>query len=141
MGKNRYRFSHINISVTQLFFVALLSCLSASSSFAADKKHVRLALQWSPQAQFAGYYMAQEKGIYDSNGLDVEILPGTTSMNGCEKVRQGQAEFGTAFLSDGLQQRSEGVPFVNIGQFIQRSALMLVTRKDSGIKTIRTKDR
>lgn len=140
MKKNCYRFSHINISVTQLFFVALLSCLSVSSSFAADKKHVRLALQWSPQAQFAGYYMAQEKGIYDSNGLDVEILPGTTNMNGCEKVRQGQAEFGTAFLSDGLQQRSEGVPLVNIGQFIQRSALMLVTRKDSGIRTIQDLD-
>ena len=140
MGKNRKTFSHIYIVATQLFFAALLICLSASSSFATDKKHVRLALQWSPQAQFAGYYMAQKKGIYNSHGLDVEILPGSANMNGCEKVRQGQAEFGTAFLSDGLQQRSAGVPLVNIGQFLQQSALMLVVRKDSGIKTIQDLD-
>lgn len=137
MEQNPNTISHIYIKVTQVFYVALLICLTtASSSIAADKKHIRLALQWSPQAQFAGYYMAHEKGIYDSYGLDVEILPGSADQNGSEKVRLGEAEFGTAFLAEGLQLRSQGVPLVNIGQFLQRSALMLVARKESGIKTI-----
>jgi len=136
MDQNRTTFLHLYITAIQVFYLALFICVSTSASVAADKKHIRLALQWYPQAQFAGYYMALEKKIYESHGLDVEILPGSANMNSCEKVRQGEAEFGTAFLSDGLQLRSQGVPLVNVGQFIQKSALMLVARKDSGIKTI-----
>ncbi|CAG36135.1 ABC transporter substrate-binding protein [Desulfotalea psychrophila] len=138
MEQNRNPLVHIYRVATEIFFIALLICFSAALSLAA--KHVRLALQWYPQAQFAGYYMAHEKGIYASHGLEVEILPGSANMNGCEKVRLGKAEFATAFLSDALQLRSQGVPLVNVGQFVQRSALMLVARKDSGIKTIHDLD-
>lgn len=52
------------------------------------------------------------------------------------KVRLGEADFATAFLSDALQLRSRGMSLVNIGQFVQKSALMLIARKDSGIQTI-----
>lgn len=124
----------------QVLFVLLFLCLSVSPSKAAEEKQLRLALQWFPQAQFAGYYMAQEKGIYSSHGLNVEILSGNANMNGCERVRSGEADFATAFLSDALQLRSQGVPLVNIGQFVQKSALMLIARKDSGIKEIHDLD-
>lgn len=136
MGKKSNAVSHIGIITMYALSVALVICCFVSSSLANDKKHIRLALQWYPQAQFAGYYMAHEKGIYSSHGLDVEILPGGADTNGSERVRLGRAEFGTAFLSEGLQLRSQGVPLVNIGQFLQQSALMLVARNDSGIKSI-----
>lgn len=118
--------------VVWMFFILL-----QGTCFASDLKRVNLALQWYPQAQFAGYYMAQAKGIYSRYGLDVRIITGSADSSSCDKLNQGEADFATAFLSTALKQRAEGVPLVNIGQFVQHSALMLITRKDSGIKSIR----
>jgi NitT/TauT family transport system substrate-binding protein len=117
--------------------LALLVCLFALPEAAEAGKTVRLALQWYPQTQFAGYYMAKEKGIYAEHGLDVEILHGDADSDSLQRVASGQADFGTAFLSAALKQRSRDIPLVNIAQIVQRSALMLVVRKDTGIKTIK----
>ncbi|NDH74884.1 MAG: ABC transporter substrate-binding protein, partial [Rhodobacteraceae bacterium] len=51
-----------------------LALLTATAAYAADE--VRLQLQWVTQAQFAGYYVALDKGYYDAEDLDVSILPG-----------------------------------------------------------------
>lgn len=120
--------------------LALLTCLLAVSAAADEGKTVRLALQWFPQTQFAGYYMAKEKGIYAEYGLDVEILHGDADSDSLERVVSGKAEFGTTFLSTAIEHRSKGAPLVNIGQIVQRSALMLVARKESGIKTVKDLD-
>ena len=48
--------------------------MTATAAYAADE--VRLQLQWVTQAQFAGYYVALDKGYYDAEDLDVSILPG-----------------------------------------------------------------
>jgi len=110
-------------------------CLFATTAVAGTP--VRLALQWYPQTQFAGYYMALEKGIYAQHGLDVTILPGDADCDPIDRVASGKADFCTTFLSSAIRRRAEGVPLVNVGQIVQRSALMLVTRKGSGIKTIK----
>lgn len=125
-------------SISLLLSVLFLVC-SPTLVFAAGKK-VRLGLQWYPQAQFAGFYMAREKGIYTEHGLEVEIIAGGAGRNSLELVAAGEVDYGTAFLTTALEMRARGVELVNIGQFVQRSALMLVTRKDSGIKTIQDLD-
>ena len=51
-----------------------LALLTATAAYAADE--VRLQLQWVTQAQFAGYYVALDKGYYESEDLNVSILPG-----------------------------------------------------------------
>jgi len=48
--------------------------LMAGAGFAADD--VTLQLKWVTQAQFAGYFVAKDKGFYDEEGLNVNILPG-----------------------------------------------------------------
>ena len=118
------------------FMLILLSCLLTIGANADEGKTVRLALQWYPQTQFAGFYMAKEKGFYAENGLNVEILHGDADSDSIDRVISGQAEFGTTFLSTAMERWSKGAPLVNIAQIVQRSALMLVARKDSGIKTI-----
>ncbi len=116
--------------------LTLLLCLIAIPASADEIKTVRLALQWYPQSQFAGYYMAKEKGFYAANGLNVEILPGDADSDSVDRVISGQSEFATAFLSTAMERWSKGSRLVNIAQIVQRSALMLVARKDSGIKSI-----
>ncbi len=96
---------------------------------------VKFIPQWLPQAQFAGYYVAYEKGFYRERRLDVEILKGGPDWPPSELLAQGRADFGTMMLTTGIARRAQGAKLVNIAQIIQRSALMLVAKKSSGITT------
>ena len=89
--------------------------------------------QWSPQAQFAGYYTAYEKGFYKKYGIDLTIITGGPDKQALDWLEKGKADFATAWLSTALRNRSRGVKLVNVAQLIERSALMLVARKSSGI--------
>lgn len=96
-------------------------------------KKIKIALQWLPQSQFAGYYIGVKKGIYRKYGFDVEIIhagPGITSQ---QLLMEGKADFASMFLITAMQLRSSGHKLVNICQLSQRSAEMFVT-KDKSIK-------
>lgn len=89
--------------------------------------------QWFPQAQFAGFYMAKEKGFYDDLGLSVKILAGGPEHSAGNNVVSGIVTFCTEWLSSGIQRRSKGEPVINIAQVVQQSGLMLIARKSKGI--------
>jgi NitT/TauT family transport system substrate-binding protein len=91
--------------------------------------------QWFPQAEFAGYYVALDKGIYKKHGIDLTIIPGGPEHSSVDYVVSKKADFGGTWLSTAIQQRAQGLKLVNIGQVIQRSALMFITKKTSGIET------
>jgi NitT/TauT family transport system substrate-binding protein len=92
---------------------------------------------WLPQAQFAGYYVAMEKGFYKEVGLDVKIIHPAASISAFDYLSTGKADIVSSFLMDGLKQRCLGVPLVNIAQFSQHSSLMMVAKKSSGITGIK----
>lgn len=89
--------------------------------------------QWSHQAQFAGYYVAYEKGIYEKYGIDLTIMDGGPDSPSTEYLKNGKSDFGTMFLSTAIRERASGVDLVNIAQIVQRSALMLIAKKSSKI--------
>jgi NitT/TauT family transport system substrate-binding protein len=111
--------------------------VGVSPLHAAEKalKKATFIPQWSPQAQFAGYYVAYEKGFYKKNGIDLTILQGGPVRPSSQFLIQGKADFATLWLSTAVRLASSGQDIVNIGQIVQRSALMLVAKKSSGIKT------
>jgi NitT/TauT family transport system substrate-binding protein len=90
--------------------------------------------QWTPQAQFAGYFVAFEKGFYRNHGIDLKILQGGPDRQASQFLQDGKADFATLWLSTALQLRDRGLPIVNVSQVVQRSALMLVAKKSSGIR-------
>jgi NitT/TauT family transport system substrate-binding protein len=112
--------------------ISLAICPAVSADQAQLKKVSFIPL-WKPQAQFAGYYVAYEKGLYKAAGLDVTILEGGPENPPEELLAAGAADFGVMWLSPALRHRAEGMKIVNISQVVQRSALMLVARKSSGI--------
>lgn len=113
---------------------AVLSILSFAPARAGEKALATLVLQWQPQAQFAGYYMAQAKGFYRAAGVDLRIIPSGPDAETSRQLIADQAQFATLFLATGIERRAEGIPLVNLAQVVQRSALMLVTRAGSGIR-------
>ncbi|MCX5677567.1 MAG: ABC transporter substrate-binding protein [Candidatus Omnitrophica bacterium] len=104
--------------------------------FAEENKpqKVTFITHWSPQAQFAGYYVAKEKGFYKERGIDVEILSSGPSISASQALADGKADFAVLWLSQALQNRSKGVKLINIGQIMPRSGLMFVARKSAGIR-------
>lgn len=114
-----------------------------SGQVAAQEPELRvvtLATQWIPQSQFAGFYMAREKGIYAKNGLDVTIMPGGPESAPGVRLKSGEAHFMTSDLASALILRDKGVPLVNIAQLGQRTAQLLVARKSDGINTLKDLD-
>lgn len=106
-------------------------------SRAGGLKKAAFIPQWVPQAQFAGYYVAHEKGIYRKHGIDLTIIPGGAAAPPLELLKTGKAQFGAAWLASAIEARAQGVPLVNVAQIMQRSGLMLVARKSNGIRTPR----
>lgn len=89
--------------------------------------------QWSHQAQFAGYYVAYEKGIYEKYGIDLTIMNGGPDRPSTEHLKNGNSDFATMFLSTAIREKANGVNLLNIAQIVQRSALMLVAKKSGKI--------
>ncbi|WP_169569036.1 ABC transporter substrate-binding protein [Sneathiella limimaris] len=111
---------------------ALLS-LTAISAQAADK--LTLQLKWVTQAQFAGYYVAKDKGFYDEVGLDVTIKPGGPDVAPAQVLAGGGADVIIDWMPSALATREKGVPLVNISQVFSKSGMMLTCRKDMGVSS------
>ncbi len=106
----------------------LLLAAACAGAGAADPgaAPVTLVLQWQHQAQFAGYYMALAKGIYERQGMAVKILRGGPDVQPVELMRAGQADFAVVMLSTALGERSRGTPLVHLAQVVNRSNFLLV---------------
>ncbi len=94
---------------------------------------IRFAPQWTAQAQFAGYYVALDKGFYNDAGLDVEIIYPNAGKSVLNLLESGEADVVSLFLTTGIKAMDSGVKLVNIGQISQHPATMLVARKSDGI--------
>ncbi|WP_339112248.1 ABC transporter substrate-binding protein [Thioclava sp. GXIMD2076] len=109
---------------------ALAALATASPAFAAD---VTLQLKWVTQAQFAGYYVARDKGFYDDEGIDVDILAGGPDISPTQVMAGGGADVTVDWMPSALAAREKGLPLVNIAQPFKSSGMMLTCLKESGI--------
>ena len=110
---------------------AALLALWTGAAKAADE--LTLQLKWVTQAQFAGYFVAKDKGFYDEVGLDVTIKPGGPDINPSQVIAGGGADVVVDWMPSALATREKGVPLVNIAQVFQKSGMMLTCRNDSGV--------
>jgi NitT/TauT family transport system substrate-binding protein len=115
------------------FLISLLLATAAGTAAAADK--VTVQLKWLPQAQFAGYYVAQAKGFYKDAGLDVTIKPGGPDIAPAQVLAAKGADVAVDWMPSALAAREAGVPMVNIAQIFNKSGMMLTCKKSSGVST------
>jgi NitT/TauT family transport system substrate-binding protein len=93
---------------------------------------VTLRLQWKLQAQFAGYYVALDKGYYRDAGLDVTIAEGGYGKDGIVTVIYEIEEFGTKWMADLI---GENVDFISLANIVKKNGLVLISKKEKGIRT------
>ncbi|MEA2100091.1 MAG: ABC transporter substrate-binding protein [Campylobacterota bacterium] len=116
----------------KLILTFLLFTIALHSS---DIKKIKLELLWTDQFEFAGFYMAKEKGFYKEKNLDVEILDGFKK-NTLDDVESGKIEFGIS-SSKIIYEVNKGRDFVALASIFQKSPYAWVVTKDSNIKSLK----
>lgn len=86
--------------------------------------------QWSAQAQFAGYYVAQEKGFYKQAGINVEIVHPSVTQSAMSRIRNKESHATTLQLVQAMDIIDNGIPLVNILQTSMNNALVIASRRN-----------
>lgn len=110
-----------------LRILAVLALLTAMTA-AAEAKPLRIMLQWTHQAQFAGYYVALEKGFYREHGIEVEIVSGGPGREPAEFLRRGEVDFASLWLSSALIRSAKGESLLQVAQIVNASNMVLIAR-------------
>ncbi len=118
-----------------LVSAAALAFMAGGAQAADD---LTLQLKWVTQAQFAGYYVAKDKGFYDEEGLEVTIKPGGPDIAPTQVLAGGGADVIVEWMPAALAAREKGLPLVNIAQPFKSSGMMLTCLKESGITDPKT---
>ena len=115
---------------------AVVAAMASTASAKPSLTNISIQLQWVPQAQFAGYYAAQDLGYYKAAGLNVKLLNGGPQIVPGQVVASGRAQFGVNWLTALLAARDTGTQLVDIAQVFGRSGMTELTWKSSGINSI-----
>jgi len=118
--------------LTTTLGIAVAASWGAMAQAADD---LTLQLKWVTQAQFAGYYVALDKGFYEEEDLNVTIKPGGPDIAPTQVLAGGGADVTVEWMPAALAAREKGLPMVNIAQPFKSSGMMLTCRKDAGIAT------
>ncbi len=116
-----------------LLFLFVLT-LSGVSLLPGQEAIWRIRMLWIPQAEFAGFYIAEAEGFYEKEGLHVILEHPKTNEDNFESLKKGQTDVVVAWPVSAMEQVVQGADIVNMGQMAQKSALMFIARKTSGIK-------
>ena len=96
----------------KLLSLSLGLAMGLTTGAAMAKDSLVLQLKWVTQAQFAGYYVAKEKGFYDAVDLDVEIKPGGPDIAPAQVIAGGGADVVIDWMPSALASREKGLPIV-----------------------------
>ena len=132
MGIHRWRRLLKDILPATALAIALIAH-PATSSLQCNLEALRVQLRWLPQAQFAGFDVVQDHELVQKQGLDVTLEPGGPSVNGLQRLLDGEVEKAVGWSSDALDLRRQGGDVVNIAQLLQRPGTLLVCNADSGV--------
>lgn len=98
-------------------------------------QNINIALKWVHQSQFAGNYVAQEKGFYAARGLNATLIPYNFKDSPIDLVASGKVVFGIAGADEILLARSKGIPVKAVAVIYQINPVCAFSLKSSGIKS------
>ncbi len=94
---------------------------------------VTLSLDWVPNTNHSGFYVAQEKGYYAEEGLEVSIQIPADPAAALRQVATGHTEFGVSFQEEVTVSRANDIPVVSLGAIIQHNTSAFAALKETGI--------
>jgi len=112
----------ILILIIILIIVAVVNFYNKQQKTELDKVYVRL--KWIYQAQFAGFFTAEQKGFYREQGIDVILTPGGAESPSIQMVAGGGEQFGVTGMSQLMEARAKGVPVVALAVIYRKNPLI-----------------
>lgn len=123
------------IEACRLLALIVMAVLTAHLARAADQ--VSLGLDWTPQAEFGGFYQAEAEGLYKAAGLDVTIRPGGPQVNTPQLLIGGAVDFALATNSfEPMNMVREKIPYLAVAAFYQKDPQILIAHQEMGFKTL-----
>ncbi len=116
--------------------ILLITYVLTMFLYAQNDKKITLQLNWLNQFQFAGYYMAKEKGFYKDVNLDVQIKENTLNTDIVKEVETQNADFAVG-SSSLIIEKINGKDIVVLSAIFQESPLVLLVKKDSNINRVK----
>ncbi|MEK7633491.1 MAG: ABC transporter substrate-binding protein [Patescibacteria group bacterium] len=107
-----------------------------STKSSAQKQKVTVLLDWFPNTNHTGLYVAKEKGYFAKENLEVAILQPAEGEN-TQVVAAGKADFGISSQESVIQARAVGIPLVSIGAIIQHNTSTFASLEKANIKTVK----
>lgn len=116
------------VKIYRRIFLYLFGIWGIAGNIYSQSKRIVFTPQWTPQSQFAGYYVAQAKGFYQEEGLEVVFEHPSASSSALNRLEEGSSHIIGLQLIQAIKLIDDGVPLVNILQTSQRNSLMIVPR-------------
>jgi ABC-type nitrate/sulfonate/bicarbonate transport system substrate-binding protein len=107
-----------------------------TSAVSATPDKVTFALDWTPNTNHTGIYVAQQKGWYKDAGLDVQILPYSDANTPDTLVANGQADFGVSFAEQVVLDKVDKLPVKSVAAVLQTNTSALASLKSSGLDSL-----
>ena len=89
-------------TATLLFIVVYLTACAPTTTPTLAPTPITVQLKWVNQAQFAGFYVAADKGYYTEENINIKFSPGGTGIDIIDEVTSGRAQFG---ITDGFPEK------------------------------------
>ncbi len=117
-----------------LFIV--MTAVMCSGCAETGQTKVTVVLDWTPNTNHTGLYVALHEGYFEKEGLDVEIIQpseGTAE----QLVASGAAHFGVSYQENVTFSRAEGIPIVSLAAVIQHNTSGFASLKEKGIVSVK----
>ncbi|MDQ3328309.1 MAG: ABC transporter substrate-binding protein, partial [Chloroflexota bacterium] len=121
------------LSLLLVAAVLLAGCAGQQPDAGDAPESLTLALDWTPNTNHTGIYVAQQKGWYEEAGVDLKILPYADGTTTDVLVSNGKADFGISSEESVVLARAAGQDVVSVAAVMQKNTSALVTLKSSGI--------
>ncbi len=115
--------------------IALFVWLPHKTASPNSLTKVRVAMDWTPNTNHTGMYVALSKGWYKSRGIDLEILPYSANVNSSNLVLSNKADLGIGTTEDIVAYNAKGQRIVSIGAIVQHNTSGFIVRSDSAINS------
>lgn len=120
------------LALVMLLPLGLVACSGDDDDNANRTKKVTFMLEWTPNTNHAGIFIAKDKGYYLDEGIEIEIVePAAGGVD--QVVASGKADFGISVQENIMPARAEGLPIVSIAAIIQHNTSSLMSLKRDGI--------
>ena len=110
--------------------IGLTICCNMVQTVVAQNETIVFTPQWTAQAQFAGYYVAEAKGFYREAGVNVKIEHPSATQPAMTRLRNNQCQATTLQLCQAMEIVCDGIPLVNILQTSMNNAMVIVSARD-----------